>query len=195
MHSMWVHILRVLEMNTNHCVDVNTPLGLYGEDSPFRLMSQETAPDTTTTARFVVTRQQEGDAPNVTSTDMIAGINYTFDGDTVISIVKEVTTVTRTVVYSKPTETDYQEMSEHYLQHGLHETGIEFHPANHPDHRPARKVRAIETAPREPCFSSCCNTEGRRTRNGTCAGCRKTANRTQLPRYFNTPNKRMWWVE
>tara|TARA_R110001592_G_scaffold133536_1_gene348808 strand:+ start:143 stop:649 length:507 start_codon:yes stop_codon:yes gene_type:complete len=36
----------------------------------------------------------------------------------------------------------------------------------------ARKVRALETQPREPCRSSCCGTLNRRERDGSCAGCR-----------------------
>ena len=36
----------------------------------------------------------------------------------------------------------------------------------------ARKPRALETQPREVCRSTCCGTLGRRTRDGTCAGCR-----------------------
>lgn len=35
-----------------------------------------------------------------------------------------------------------------------------------------RKVRALETQPREPCRSSCCGTLNRRERDGSCAGCR-----------------------
>lgn len=35
-----------------------------------------------------------------------------------------------------------------------------------------RKPRALETQPREPCRSSCCGTLNRRTRDGSCAGCR-----------------------
>lgn len=35
-----------------------------------------------------------------------------------------------------------------------------------------RKVRALETQPREPCRSTCCGTLNRRTRDGSCAGCR-----------------------
>lgn len=35
-----------------------------------------------------------------------------------------------------------------------------------------RKPRAIETQPREICRSTCCGTLGRRTRDGSCAGCR-----------------------
>lgn len=35
-----------------------------------------------------------------------------------------------------------------------------------------RKPRAIETEPRAPCRSTCCGTLNRRTRDGSCAGCR-----------------------
>ena len=35
-----------------------------------------------------------------------------------------------------------------------------------------RKPRALETQPREVCRSTCCGTLGRRTRDGSCAGCR-----------------------
>jgi len=35
-----------------------------------------------------------------------------------------------------------------------------------------RKPRAIETEPRAPCRSTCCGTLNRRTREGSCAGCR-----------------------
>ena len=42
-----------------------------------------------------------------------------------------------------------------------------------------RKPRKAETGPRATCFSTCCGTPNRRTRNGTCAGCRP--NRYPLP--------------
>lgn len=35
-----------------------------------------------------------------------------------------------------------------------------------------RKPRALETQPRAPCRSTCCGTLNRRTRDGSCAGCR-----------------------
>lgn len=66
---------------------------------------------------------------------------------------------------SQPTLEDYEEMSQHF------ETGPQFHPANHPDHT-TRKPRALETQPRAPCRSTCCGTLNRRTRDGSCAGCR-----------------------
>lgn len=40
-----------------------------------------------------------------------------------------------------------------------------------------RKPRAVETQPREICRSTCCGTLGRRTRNGSCAGCRGMTDR------------------
>ena len=43
---------------------------------------------------------------------------------------------------------------------------------NNPIPRATRKPRAVETQPREICRSTCCGTLGRRTRNGSCAGCR-----------------------
>ena len=35
-----------------------------------------------------------------------------------------------------------------------------------------RAPRALETQPRAPCRSTCCGTLNRRTRDGSCAGCR-----------------------
>lgn len=165
MHSLWLHILRVLAMNKNNCVDVNRATGLYAVDSPLRLMSQEAHTETRSQTRFVVTRHVVGETPKVTATDMTKnGVHYTFDGADIISVVREVITTTteRTVMYQEPTEADYEEMSQHFA------------PARKP-----RKTRKTETKPRATCYSSCCGTPNRRERNGTCAGCRP--NRYPLP--------------
>ena len=39
-------------------------------------------------------------------------------------------------------------------------------------YRTERRKRALEAQPRAPCVSSCCGTEGARTRDGSCWGCR-----------------------
>lgn len=38
--------------------------------------------------------------------------------------------------------------------------------------KPGRRPGIVETQPREVCRSTCCGTLGRRSHNGTCAGCR-----------------------
>ena len=150
----------------------------------------ETKTETKTERTFEVIAV-DGSTYDATATD--GGLQYNYEHGDIVSItevgvtVETITTTTRRIIYTEPTEEmyahsieptdrDYQEMSEHF------ETKT-------------RKPRKVETSPRLPCISSCCGTLNRRTRNGTCAGCRKTANRTQLPRYFTTPSKRMWWNE
>lgn len=51
----------------------------------------------------------------------------------------------------------------------MDEMALEMNPEPSPT---TRKPRALETQPREPCRSTCCGTLNRRTRDGSCAGCR-----------------------
>lgn len=154
-------------MNTNNRVDVNEATLSYRVVVQDRLMSQE-APYEKTDTRLIVTRRVKGEAPTTTSTDIKSHVSYTFNGDDVISIVKEVVTTRRYVVYDKPTtdyeptEEDQEEMFNHFKSNYK-----------------GRKKGIQERSPRKTCYSTCCGTPNRRTRNGTCAGCRP--NRYPLP--------------
>lgn len=154
-------------MNTNNRVDVNEATLSYRVVVQDRLMSQE-APYEKTDTRLIVTRRVKGEAPTTTSTDIKSHVSYTFNGDDVISIVKEVVTTRRYVVYEKsttdyePTEEDQEEMFNHFKSNYK-----------------GRKKGIQESSPRKTCYSTCCGTPNRRTRNGTCAGCRP--NRYPLP--------------
>jgi len=150
-------------MNTNSRVDVNEATPSYTVVLQDCLMSQE-APYEKTDTRLIVTRQVSGEAPTTTSTDIKSHVSYTFAGDDVISIVKEVVTTRRYVIYSQPTEEDQEEMFRHF---------------NPKKTREGRPTGIIERRPRAVCYSTCCGTPNRRTRNGTCAGCRP--NRYPLP--------------
>lgn len=158
-------------MNTNNRVDVNGATPSYRVVVQDCLMSQE-APYEKTDTRLIVTRQVAGEAPTTTSTDIKSHVSYTFAGDDVISIVREVVTTRRYVVYSQPTEEDHEEMFQHLVSEWQKEINSK---RNHQ----GRPKGITERLPRAVCYSTCCGTPNRRTRNGTCAGCRP--NRYPLP--------------